>query len=258
MDEYLGGDDKSSRCAMWEAFQTEIGNVNSTPFRSIIDHGQTKGKYVIEESESIIKCLESIYSSFSQIINLENQTSDRRKRDMIESLIWKLDLVMEGMLGITRVTSSSAQNISQAIFYSRREMMNLNKHKDGGYFMTLRNCESGIKLGKRRSSDISFEEAIKMFASNEIIHNHQNENEKQYLSSNKIDLSDDRKIDNGGHLSSNTKLPLNNDNDNNMFQESNNCNLMKIKKMKNNSTQYDLKYFSSFFQVSNVVSIQST
>ena len=71
----------------------------------------------------------------------------------------------------------------------------------------------------------------------------------------KIDLNDDRNIDNGGHLSSNNKLPLNNDNDNMLPSDC--SNLMKIKKMKDNSTQYDHKYFSSFFHVSKMFPIKS-
>ena len=254
MDEFLGGENISSRVALWEAFQTEFGKINVTPFQSLIDNGQTKGKFVIEETDSIIKHLESIYCTFSQIITLDNKSSNQRKSDMIDFLIWKLDLVMEGMLGIARVASSSFQNITQAIIYSRREILNLNKHKDGGYFAMLQYYERGGELGKRRSSDMSFEEAIKMFASDEIIHSH--ENEKQHLTSNKITLKEIENVNNApDEFTLHKKNHAQNVNSNNL--QSNHSNSTNICVMRDNSSQYEFQYMSRIFCTSKIFSHQT-
>ena len=174
MTEYLTGDDCNSRTLLWETFESDFNQGNIKNYQSLIETGQTKGQYVIDECEDIINNLETIFNKFLHILacDVSPDHNGGSKSDFINALIWTLDQVMEGMLGITRVVSCSNQNLSNALLYNKREKQHLSVHKDGGYFAMLKfkeyknilNRAKNFSKENRRRSEVSFDDALKLFS----------------------------------------------------------------------------------------------
>ena len=180
MDEFLFAEE-NLRTEIWENFQRELNSSVVKSYQNLIENGQTKAKYVIEESEDVIKHLGMVFNTFSEILSLKSKLSSPLN-EQVDNLIWALDMAMEGMMGIVRVASCSSSNLSKAIFYNSREKCELYKHKAGGYFTMMKSTGSRMKSNGRLSDEISFEEALKLFSSDNKIES----KTCQILSSNNI------------------------------------------------------------------------